>query len=349
MNSKQPGTTYWMPTMLVKPTDQLNRPVRDLRISLTDRCQFRCRYCLPAEHVDVMRQQSRPENHLNFQQIIAAVEAFAQLGVNKIRLTGGEPLLRKNVPDLVRELKGIAGIDDVALTTNAALLEPQLPALIDAGLDRITISLDAIEQALFESITGTEYAVPELLRIIELCAQSSIKKIKLNCVVQKQVNEHQIIPILEHFRGSRVVTRFIEFMDVGNLNQWQADQVFEAKDMLALIQQHWSFSPTAPTAPGEVASRYTFDDGQGEFGLISSISQPFCGDCNRARLGTNGHIYTCLFSHQGHDIKPNLSQPDALLEQLQGIWQNRKDQYSMQRQRRKKQQKNKIEMFMIGG
>ncbi len=329
--------------------DQLNRPVRDLRISLTDRCQFRCRYCLPAEHVDVMRQQSRPENHLSFNEIITAVKVFSRVGVNKIRLTGGEPLLRKKVPELVRELKTIPGIEDVALTTNAALLEPHLQNLIAAGLDRITISLDAIEQTLFEEITGTDYPVTELLRIIKLCEQSDIKKVKLNCVIQKNVNEHQIIPILDYFRGTRVVTRFIEFMDVGNLNQWQANQVLEARDILAIIKQHWTFSTEEPTAPGEVASRYTFDDGQGEFGLISSISQPFCGDCNRARLGTNGHVYTCLFSNKGHNIKPFLSQPAALLQAVNEIWQSRDDQYSMQRKRTKQRSKNKIEMFMIGG
>ncbi len=329
--------------------DQLGRTVRDLRISLTDRCQFRCRYCLPAEHVDVMRQQSRPENHLSFDEIIQAVKAFARIGVNKIRLTGGEPLLRKNVPDLVRRLKAIGGIKDVALTTNAALLEPHLQPLIDAGLDRITISLDAIEQKLFEQITGTSYQVADLLRIIKLCEQSTIKKIKLNCVVQKNVNEDQIIPILDYFRNSRVVPRFIEFMDVGNINQWQAGQVFESRKILDLVQQHWDFSTEEPTAPGEVANRYSFTDGMGEFGLISSISQPFCGDCNRARLGTNGHIYTCLFSDQGHNIKPLLNQPSELLQLVSSIWQQRQDQYSMKRNEMQKKARSKIEMFVMGG
>ncbi len=330
-------------------TDQLGRTVRDLRISLTDRCQFRCRYCLPAEHVDVMRQQSRPENHLSFDEIITTVEAFALVGVNKIRLTGGEPLLRKKVPDLVRRLKAIDGINDVALTTNAALLEPHLEPLIAAGLDRITISMDAIEQKLFEQITGTNYQVKELLRIIKLCEQSAIKKIKLNCVVQKDVNEDQIIPILDYFRGSRVVPRFIEFMDVGNINQWESGKVFESKQVLNLIEKKWQFSTEEPTAPGEVANRYSFDDGSGEFGLISSISQPFCGDCNRARLGTNGHIYTCLFSDQGHNIKPYLEQPLALQNQVAQIWQQRKDQYSMKRTELQKHARPKIEMFVIGG
>ena len=330
-------------------TDQLNRPVRDLRISLTDRCQFRCRYCLPAEHVDVMRQQSKPETHLSFAEIIQVVHAFAQVGVNKIRLTGGEPLLRKRVPDLVREIKSIDGITDVALTTNGELLAPQLPALIDAGLDRITISMDAIEQDLFEHITGTQYPVKQLLKTIELCEQSDIKKVKINCVLQKGVNESQVLPILKHFRGSRVVPRFIEFMDVGNLNQWQLDQVFESNQVLDMIATSWSYAPIKPTAKGEVANRYEFTDGKGEFGLISSISQPFCGDCNRARLGTNGHIYTCLFSHQGHDIKPHLNQPDALLENITKIWQSRQDQYSMERKKRNNLAQNKIEMFVIGG
>lgn len=336
--------------------DQLNRPVKDLRISLTDRCQFRCTYCLPAEHVDVMRNQSQPEKHLSFTEITAAVKAFAQLGVNKIRLTGGEPLLRKNLASLIHDIKAIDGIKEVALTTNAGLLMPVLNDLVNAGLDRITISLDAIEQDLFNQITGTQYKVRDILSSIDRCidmqASGKLKQIKINCVVQKDVNDNQVMPLLSHFRGTDVVVRFIEFMDVGNINGWQAEQVVESKELLKSINQHWPCSPKNATHIGEVADRFVFDDGKGEFGLISSISEPFCHECNRARLSTQGEIYTCLFANKGHDIKGLINQPNELLEAISQIWQQRSDQYSAQRKNQKTskaQQLPKVEMFVIGG
>ena len=309
-------------------TDQLQRPLRDLRISLTDRCQFRCRYCLPAEHVDVMRQHSQAEHQLSYAEIEQVVVASAKLGVEKIRLTGGEPLLRKQVDQLISKIKHIKGIKEVALTTNAGLLDPVLDDLVAAGLDRITISLDALDQQLFEQITDTRYRVDDILSSIDRCAASSLQSVKLNCVIQKGVNESQIIPLLARFRGTGVVVRFIEFMDVGTLNSWRRDQVFDSQLALDMIQQQWPFSPLQPSQQGEVANRFSFDDGGGEFGMISSISQPFCHDCNRARLSTQGEIFTCLFAHQGHNIKPTLNDPQALLSQLQSIWQQRTDQYS---------------------
>ena len=329
--------------------DQLHRPIKDLRISLTDRCQFRCSYCLPAEHVDVMRQQSQAEKHLSFTEITQVVRAFAQLGVNKIRLTGGEPLLRKNLASLICDIKDINGIEEVALTTNAGLLDPVLDDLINAGLDRITISIDALEQDLFAQITGTQVKVDDILASIARCASSGLKQVKINCVIQKDVNEDQIIPLLEHFRGTGVVVRFIEFMDVGNINGWQAKQVFESKQVLKLIADRWPLSSKQATSVGEVADRFEFNDGMGEFGLISSISQPFCHDCNRARLSTQGEIYTCLFASKGHDIKAFINQPEQLLTAVSHIWQQRKDQYSAQRSTARTNSLPKIEMFMIGG
>ncbi len=332
-------------------TDQLNRPVRDLRISLTDRCQFRCTYCLPAEHVDVMRQQSQSENCLSFNEITAVIKVFARLGVNKIKLTGGEPLLRKNVADLVSDIKSITGIEEVALTTNAGLLGQVLDDLVDAGLDRITISLDALEQTLFEQITGTQFQVEQILNSIDQCLDSKLKKVKVNCVVQKGINENQVIPLLKHFRGTGVVVRFIEYMDVGNLNNWKASEVVNSKDLLDQINNRWPIKPKNATHVGEVADRFIFNDGQGEFGMISSISQPFCHDCNRARLSTRGEIFTCLFANQGHNIKPLLNQPEQLLQAISQIWCNRADQYSALRQKNLKQENKtkKIEMFVIGG
>jgi cyclic pyranopterin phosphate synthase len=333
------------PTVL----DTLNRPIKDLRISLTDRCQFRCSYCLPAEHVDVMRQHSQPEQHLSFAEITQAVAAFAQLGVNKIRLTGGEPLLRKNVSKLIKDIKSIKGIDEVALTTNAGLLDPVLDDLVDAGLDRITISIDALDQELFTQITGTKVKVHDILNSINKCLDSNLKQVKVNCVIQKGVNEDQIVPMLAHFRGTGVVVRFIEFMDVGNINGWQPSQVIESKQILKLVADRWPFKAKPASNKGEVANRFEFNDGMGEFGLISSISEPFCHDCNRARLSTQGEVYTCLFASQGHDIKAVINQADELVSTISNIWQQRKDQYSAQRKTTSKNTSPKIEMFVIGG
>lgn len=329
--------------------DQLQRPIKDLRISLTDRCQFRCTYCLPADHVDVMRQQSQPEKHLSFTEITQVVRAFAQLGVNKIRLTGGEPLLRKNLSELISNIKSIEGIEEVALTTNAGLLNPVLDDLVAAGLDRITISIDALEADLFSQITGTQVKVDDILTSIDRCVASGLKQVKLNCVIQKGINENQIIPMLNHFRGTGVVVRFIEFMDVGNINNWQANQVFESQRALKLIAKKWPLSPKKATSIGEVANRFEFDDGQGEFGLISSISEPFCHDCNRARLSTQGEIYTCLFASQGHDIKAVINDHEKLTAAITNIWRRRKDQYSAQRKTANKSKLPKVEMFVIGG
>lgn len=335
---------------ITKPLlDQLRRPLRDLRISLTNRCQFRCSYCLPAEHVNVMRQQSQPEKHLSFAEITQVVKAFAKLGVNKIRLTGGEPLLRKNLSSLIRDIKNINGIEEVALTTNAGLLDPVLDDMVKAGLDRITISIDALDQNLFTQITGTQVKINDILASIDKCVASKLKQVKINCVIQKGVNEDQIIPLLAHFRGTGVVVRFIEFMDVGNINGWQPKQVFESQQALKLIAERWPLSPKQATNPGEVADRFEFNDGMGEFGLISSISEPFCYDCNRARLSTQGEVYTCLFGSQGHDIKALINQPEELLAAISNIWQQRKDQYSAQRKTAVKNTLPKVEMFVIGG
>ncbi len=330
--------------------DRMGRPCHDLRISVTNRCQFRCRYCLPAEHVDVMRSQSASENKLSFDDITRIVEAYAELGVNKVRLTGGEPLLRKHLPQLVKSLKSIKGIDDLAMTTNGILLPQILDDLIKAGLDRVTISLDAIDDDLFAHITGTQHRAKDVLDVIDLCLASRLKQVKINTVIQKGINEHQVVPILEHFRGTAAVVRFIEFMDVGTLNQWHETQVMPSHAVLDLIAQHRPFHSKHPLKSGEVAKRYGFDDGQEEFGLISSVSQPFCGDCDRARLSSDGLVFQCLFASQGHDTKPHLDDPVALKEHINQWWQHRDDQYSVLRQKKDKHHPlPKIEMFVMGG
>lgn len=296
-----------------------------------------------------MRSQSAPENNLSFDELIRTVEAFATMGVNKVRLTGGEPLLRKNLSHLVASIKAIDGIEDVALTTNGVLLPPVLDDLIASGLDRVTISLDAIDDALFAHITGTQHRAKEVLDVVDLCLASPLKQVKINTVIQRGVNENQVIPILEHFRDTDAVVRFIEFMDVGNINQWQEAQVLPSKAVLDIIAQHWSFHSKTPTNRGEVAKRYGFDDGGGEFGMISSISQPFCSDCNRARLSSDGQVFHCLFASQGHDIKPHLSDSSALKRHIRQLWQQRDDQYSALRQKEAHHHLPKIEMFVMGG
>ncbi|MCB1581861.1 MAG: GTP 3',8-cyclase MoaA [Marinicella sp.] len=330
-------------------TDQLNRPLHDLRISLTDRCQFRCNYCLPAEHVDVMRQQSQPGKHLSFKEITQAAQVFAQLGVHKIRLTGGEPLLRKGVPDLIRQLKNIKGIKDLAMTTNGSLLKAALPALVDAGLDRITVSLDAIDDVLFKKITGTQQSVKTIIDNIFECTDTQLQAIKVNCVIQKGVNEEQIIPILELFKGTRVEVRFIEFMDVGNLNNWHPDMVLSTAALLQKVHQYRGFQSTRCSDDKPVAHRYKFIDGLGTFGTISSISQPFCQDCSRVRLSADGQIYTCLFSQHGYDIRQLLNAPTQLKHRLTELWQHRSDQYSLERMKQHNKQSKRIEMFVMGG
>jgi cyclic pyranopterin phosphate synthase len=328
-------------------SDQLNRPLNDLRISLTDRCQFRCNYCLPSDYESLMRQQ--PNDHLSFIQIIQAVRAFSHLGVNKVRLTGGEPLLRKGIADLIKQIKNINQVKDLAITTNGALLEPILSDLIDSGLDRITISLDAVDDTLFKKITGTQQSVHSIIEQIFRCADSELKAIKVNCVIQKGINEHQVIPMLELFKGTRIEVRFIEFMDVGNINDWQVSKVYPTEDLLEQVATVHDFSSVTTDLVKPVANQYKFNDHQGGFGTIASITEPFCDDCNRARLSADGKIYTCLFTQKGHDIRPYLHSSEELVEHIKHLWVQRKDQYSKLRHKQNQRKSNRIEMFVMGG
>ncbi len=343
-----------------KVSDRLGRPVRDLRISVMDTCNYRCPYCMPADKFDDQYQFLRPHQRLNFAEIEAVARAFARHGVNKLRLTGGEPLLRKDLPKLVERLSAIEGIEDLALTTNGLLLARQLPDLLSAGLQRVTISLDSLDADQYRALSGNKGDLATVLRAIDEAAASDLQAVKINCVIQRGVNEQQIIPLLRLFRGTRVVVRFIEFMDVGNKNDWQPRQVLRAAEILRVIQQHWPLKPLKPNYRGEVAARYAYADGAGEVGFITSISQPFCGDCSRARLSADGQVYTCLFSSRGHDLRPILRQNKAAgsitkeLEQaIESIWRQRADRYSEQRETLLRQQarknKNKIEMYVIGG
>jgi cyclic pyranopterin phosphate synthase len=329
------------------PLDTRGRPLRDLRLSVIEACNFRCPYCMPAERV--------PDDYgldaasrLDFEQIETLVRAFATQGVRKLRLTGGEPLLRKRLPELVARLVTVPGIEDIALTTNGSLLASQAGALHAAGLRRITISLDALDPALFSRMSGGRGRIEEVLAGIAAARAAGFAPIKLNCVVQRGVNEDQVLPLVEFARANGAVMRFIEYMDVGTCNGWKLDEVVTARELHATIHARWPLTPLSPQYPGEVAARHAFTDGQGEVGFVTSVSHPFCGDCHRARVSADGHLYTCLFAGDGHDLRPALAAGEAALAtRIAEVWHHRADRYSELRGRAA--QRRPVEMFLIGG
>lgn len=342
--------------------DTLNRPIHDLRISVTDACNYRCHYCMPQEQFGETYSFLKKTERLSFEYIISLVKAFVKLGVSKVRLTGGEPLLRKNLPELVARIKAVQGVEDLAITTNGEILEKHLSDLINAGLDRINISLDTIDAKLFRQISGDRGDVQNVLNAIDAAAQSSLKSVKVNCVLQKNINDENFMELLERFCDTRVVVRLIEFMDVGNKNAWSPEKVVPFKQVLQMIQSRWAVSLLKPNYLGEVATRYKYDNHQGEIGFITSVSQPFCQDCSRARLSADGKFYTCLFSDKFHDLKPFLNflheqkqqtqqkhdGMDKLEQEIRVIWRNRKDRYSEIRHQIKSKA-DKVEMYVIGG
>lgn len=330
------------------PRDKLSRPVHDLRVSVIEACNFRCPYCMPADKTpdDAVLQNAA---RLSFGQIELAVKAFVKLGVRKVRLTGGEPLLRKNLPELIERLAKIHGLEDIALTTNGSLLEKQAKALKTAGLHRLTVSLDALDANVFSQLSGGRGQVSDVLAGIEAAEAAGFSSLKINAVIQRGINENQGLPLVEKFRGTKHVLRFIEFMDVGNCNSWSMQDVVPSKELQSVIHRQWPLQPVSANYRGEVASRYRFVDGAGEIGFVSSVSEPFCGDCHRARLSADGHVYTCLFAGKGHDIRTEIMQgEEALNQKLSGIWTNRADRYSELRHSEAKPGK-KIEMYFIGG
>ena len=340
--SAVPQTPTW-------PLDTRGRPLRDLRLSVIEACNFRCGYCMPAEHV--------PDDYgldaasrLSFDEIETLVRGFARLGVNKLRLTGGEPLLRKHLPELVARLAAIPGIDDLALTTNGSLLAAQARALHQAGLRRLTVSLDALDAELFRRLSGGRGEVGAVLAGIDAAAQAGFASLKINCVVQRGVNEDQVLPLLERFRGSGHVLRFIEYMDVGTCNGWRHEQVVTSAELRDRIAACWPIQPLDANYRGEVASRYRFEDGAGEVGFVSSISETFCGDCHRARVSADGRLYTCLFASEGTDLRGMLAQGElALAEHVAGLWSRRADRYSELRGERDATKGKHVEMFLVGG
>jgi len=334
--------------------DRLGRAVHDLRISVMDRCNFRCPYCMPQSTFDERYRFLRAQERLSFEEIVRLARVAARLGVRKVRLTGGEPLLRNGLPDLVAELSGIEGIEDLALTTNGVLLAQHAAELKGNGLHRVTVSLDSLDEAVFTRMSGGFGGLPQVLEGIEAALAAGLRPVKVNTVVQRGLNDHTVLDLLDRFRGTGVTVRLIEYMDVGNRNAWEPAQVVPSADILRQIAARWPVTAAAGRYRGEVASRYTYDDGAGEIGFVSSVSEPFCGDCNRARLSSEGVLYTCLFATRGLDLRAPLraGASDAeLLELLRSAWAQRADRYSELRSelRGREAPLRKVEMHYIGG
>ena len=332
--------------------DKYNRPVRDLRISVTDRCNFRCTYCMPKEVYGEAFKFLPKEELLDFDEIEKIAKSFASLGVTKIRLTGGEPLVRKNIEDLISKLSRINGIEDIAMTTNGYLLEPKIDSLLEAGLNRITVSLDAIDEITFKKMSDQDFDVNKVLSAIETANKKGFDQIKINCVVQKGVNEHSILDLINYTKGSNNIVRFIEYMDVGNLNGWELSQVVSIKDILEIIEKEYKVKPLEENYQGEVAKRYILEDYSTEFGFISSVSKPFCSTCTRARITMDGKLVTCLFANGGFDLRKHLRDGCSQKELdkiITGVWLKRNDRYSEIRHKLSTKNHKKIEMFQIGG
>ena len=331
--------------------DRLARPLHDLRVSVTDRCNFRCVYCMPKEQFGPDHAFLPRAEILDFEEIARVVRVAVPLGVAKVRLTGGEPLVRRNVEELVRMIAAIDGVEDLTLTTNGSLLPAKAAALADAGLSRVTVSLDALDDETFMRMNDVRIPVSRVLDGIGAAERAGLAPIKVNAVIRRGLNEHAILDLAGHFRGSGHTVRFIEYMDVGATNGWRLDDVVPAREVLATIDARWPLEPVDPDYRGEVAQRYRYRDGAGEVGVISSVSQPFCGDCTRARLSADGRLYTCLFAVAGHDVRSVLrsGQTDAELAAfLAAVWQGRSDRYSELRTL-ETAARPKVEMSYIGG
>jgi cyclic pyranopterin phosphate synthase len=336
------------------PRDTLGRALQDLRISVMDRCNFRCPYCMPRETFHEHYRFLKSSERLSFEEITRLTRLFVQLGVRKIRLTGGEPLLRPNVAELVGELTTIEGVEDVALTTNAVLLAQHAAELKANGLHRITVSLDTLDPELFKQMSGGFAERDRVLAGIQAAVDAGLAPIKINAVIQRGLNDHTALDLVERFRGTGIIVRFIEYMDVGNRNHWSMDRVVPSRELLARIHARWPLHPLEENYHGEVAERYAFDDGAGEIGFISSVTNPFCGACSRARLSSEGVFYTCLFANSGLDLRAPLragASDEELLALIRERWLQRGDRYSELRGTlaERGEQVKKIEMYYIGG
>lgn len=332
------------------PVDRLGRDVRDLRISVTDRCNFRCTYCMPRDKFGRDHAFLKHEDILRYEEIARVVRVCTALGVKKVRLTGGEPLMRKHLPRLVEMLAAIPDLE-ITLTTNGALLARHAADLKAAGLHRITVSLDSLDEDIFRRMSDADFSVQEVLRGIETADRAGFLGIKVNMVVRKGLNDHNILDLARHFRGTGHVMRFIEYMDVGETNGWRMDDVVSAGEIVQRIDGHFPLEPLDKHYRGEVAERWRYRDGLGEIGVIASVTQAFCRDCSRLRLSPEGKLFTCLFATQGHDLRALLREganDDQLAAWVTGVWQQRGDRYSELRGQGIAPA-GKIEMSYIGG
>ena len=334
--------------------DKFRRPFRDLRISVTDRCNFRCTYCMPAE-IYGERYQFLPKSQLlTFEEIERLTRVFVGLGAQKVRLTGGEPLVRNEVEHLVERLARVDGVDDLTMTTNAYLLPQKAQTLKNAGLGRVTVSLDTLDDEVFRQMNGRGFGVDRVLEGIEAAERAGFHPIKVNSVVQRGVNDHTIVDLARYFRERGHIMRFIEYMDVGTLNGWRMDDVVPADEIVALIDAEMPLIPVESNYRGEVASRYRYADGDGEIGVIASVTKPFCGDCTRLRLSPEGQIFTCLFGSVGTDLRGPLrdgATDEELASLASRVWRVREDRYSEERASLTEElrSREKVEMYRIGG
>ena len=334
-----------------KVKDKLDRPLRDLRISIIDRCNFRCQYCMPADLFGPDFEFLPKSELLSFEEIERIAKIFVGMGVEKIRFTGGEPLLRNDVPVLIKKVASIEGIKDIGLTTNGVYLPKYAQDLKNAGLKRVNISLDTLNDDLFGQINGRNVGTKPVLKGIEAAKEAGLK-IKINMVVKKGLNDHEIIPMAQFCKDNGLHLRFIEFMDVGSTNGWEMDQVVTKKEIFEILKDHFEMEPANPNYFGEVAKRYIYKDNGVEVGFITSVSEAFCTTCTRSRLSANGQIFTCLFNGNGYDIRDfmrNGATDDEIRERINWIWQGRKDRYSEERTAETVANRKKIEMSYIGG
>ena len=340
--------------MSVNVIDTMGRSMRDLRISVTDRCNFRCPYCMPAEIFGEAYEFLPRGEILTFEEITRLTRLFSEFGVSKARITGGEPLLRTDLPELISQVTAIDGITDVTLTTNGYLLAQQAQGLKDAGLHRITVSLDSINDEVFKQMNGRGFGTRRVLHAIDSAAEVGLAPIKINAVVQRGVNDHTIVDLARHFKGTGHIVRFIEYMDVGNRNGWKLDEVVSAEEIIAGIDAEMPLEPAPSNYSGEVAERYLYKDGSGEIGVIASVTRPFCGACTRLRLSTDGQIFTCLFATRGTSLRDPMrdgATDEELRNIITGIWTRRSDRYSEERfaATPDRPRPAKVEMYQIGG
>ncbi len=343
-----------IPLTITEPTplqDRLQRPLRELRMSVIDRCNFRCTYCMPADSLQGRGVFLPLVKLLTDHEIEDLVHTFVDLGVRKLRITGGEPLVRPGLPGLIQKLSAIPKLNDIALTTNGVILPRLADDLAAAGLGRVTVSLDTLDEAVLDRMSGGKARLSQILDGISAAVSAGFRHIKINTVVQRGVNDHTILDLLAHFRGSGHSVRLIEYMDVGNSNHWNLAEVVPSAEWVERINAKWPIRPVQRRTTAETAQRYEYVDGQGEIGLISSISKPFCGGCTRARITADGIFYTCLFSDKGTNLMPLIrhnDDPAELRERIRSRWERRDDRYSEEREQAPHERK-KVEMYRMGG